>query len=345
MKRILLIATGGTIASVQTENGLAPASTAEELLSYIPEAGKFCEVSVRQLFSLDSTNVQPEHWIRISQEIREEYSRFDGFVITHGTDTMAYSAAALSYLIQNSEKPIILTGSQKPISVPITDARKNLMDSLRFASRDGVRGVYLVFDGKAILGTRARKIRSKSYSAFESINYPVAAFIDENRIIQYVDGESRDGTVRFYENLKPSVFVLKLIPGMQPDILPYLFERYDCLVVESFGVGGIPESLLDEFYTQMNKWKDKGKILVMTTQVANEGSNMTVYEVGKKVKLDFKILEAYDMTLEATITKMMWIMGMGDQTFEEMKRDFYRLVNHDILFTKRMEGELNGKKH
>ena len=214
MKRILLIATGGTIAAVQTENGLAPASTAEELLSYIPEAGKFCEVSVRQLFSLDSTNVQPEHWIRISQEIREEYSRFDGFVITHGTDTMAYSAAALSYLIQNSDKPIILTGSQKPISVPITDARKNLMDSLRFASRDGVRGVYLVFDGKAILGTRARKIRSKSYSAFESINYPVAAFIDENRIIQYVDGESRDGTVRFYENLKPSVFVLKLIPGM-----------------------------------------------------------------------------------------------------------------------------------
>ena len=87
MKRILLIATGGTIASVQTENGLAPASTAEELLSYIPEAGKFCEVSVRQLFSLDSTNVQPEHWICISQEIREEYSRFDGFVITHGTDT------------------------------------------------------------------------------------------------------------------------------------------------------------------------------------------------------------------------------------------------------------------
>ena len=100
-----------------------------------------------------------------------------------------------------------------------------------------------------------------------------------------------------------------------------------------------PESLLDEFYTQMNKWKDKGKILVMTTQVANEGSNMTVYEVGKKVKLDFKILEAYDMTMEATITKMMWLMGMGDQTFEEMKQDFYRLVNHDILFTKRMEGE------
>ena len=101
-------------------------------------------------------------------------------------------------------------------------------------------------------------------------------------LVRYITEMPYTGPVRFYYEMKNSVYVLKLIPGMQPDILPYLFERYDCLVVESFGVGGIPESLLDEFYTQMNKWKDKGKILVMTTQVANEGSNMTVYEVGKK---------------------------------------------------------------
>ena len=196
-----------------------------------------------------------------------------------------------------------------------------------------------MFDGKVIVGTRARKERAKSYNAFCSINFPYQAVIQDGMLVRYITEMPYTGPVRFYYEMKNSVYVLKLIPGMQPDILPYLFERYDCLVVESFGVGGIPESLLDEFYTQMNKWKDKGKILVMTTQVANEGSNMTVYEVGKKVKLDFKILEAYDMTLEATITKMMWIMGMGDQTFEEMKRDFYRLVNHDILFTKRIEGE------
>ena len=323
MKRILLIATGGTIASVQTENGLAPASTAEELLSYIPEAGKFCEVSVRQLFSLDSTNVQPEHWIRISQEIREEYSRFDGFVITHGTDTMAYSAAALSYLIQNSEKPIILTGSQKPISVPITDARKNLMDSLRFASRDGVRGVYLVFDGKAILGTRARKIRSKSYSAFESINYPVAAFIDENRIIQYVDGESRDGTVRFYENLKPSVFVLKLIPQ-------YIGERYDAIIIESYGVGGIPFYNKRNFLSGLENLTKKGKIVVIATQVMLEGSDAEVYEVGYKAVNSYNVLQAYDMTVEAAAVKLMWIMGQT-RDFETVKKMFYTKVSQDIL--------------
>jgi len=296
MKRILLIATGGTIASVQTENGLAPASTAEELLSYIPEAGKFCEVSVRQLFSLDSTNVQPEHWIRISQEIREEYSRFDGFVITHGTDTMAYSAAALSYLIQNSEKPIILTGSQKPISVTITDARKNLMDSLRFASRDGVRGVYLVFDGKAILGTRARKIRSKSYSAFESINYPVAAFIDENRIIQYVDGESRD----------------------------------DAIIIESYGVGGIPFYNKRNFLSGLENLTKKGKIVVIATQVMLEGSDAEVYEVGYKAVNSYNVLQAYDMTVEAAAVKLMWIMGQT-RDFETVKKMFYTKVSQDIL--------------
>lgn len=124
---------------------------------------------------------------------------------------------------------------------------------------------------------------------------------------------------------------------MKPDILHYLFEHYDCIVIESFGVGGIPKTLVDEFYREMEKWQDKGKILVMTTQVASEGSNMTVYEVGKRVRLDFKILEAYDMTLEATITKLMWLMGRGTQLFEEVKAGFYKMINHDILFTKRLE--------
>ena len=149
MKKILLLATGGTIASVQTEQGLAPATTAEEILSYIPEAKNLCDLSVQQIFNIDSTNIQPEHWVKIATEIQKEYERYDGFVITHGTDTMAYTSAALSYLIQNSEKPIIITGSQRPISASITDATKNLMDSIRFAIKKNVHGVFLVFDGRS----------------------------------------------------------------------------------------------------------------------------------------------------------------------------------------------------
>ena len=148
MKKLLLLTTGGTIASVETENGLAPAATPQELLSYIPQADTFCEVDVRQLFNIDSTNIQPEHWTRIALEIETSFTDYDGFVITHGTDTMAYTAAALSYLVQNAPKPIVLTGSQKPMSAPVTDAKKNLLDSLRFAVQNDVHGVYVVFDGK-----------------------------------------------------------------------------------------------------------------------------------------------------------------------------------------------------
>ena len=127
---------------------------------------------------------------------------------------MAYTASALSYLIQNPGKPIILTGAQKPISAPITDARKNLIDSIRFAVKEGVKGVHIVFDGKAILGTRARKVRTKSYSAFDSINYPVVAFIYEKRILQYVESGEEQGELRFYEKVNRKVFLMKLISGM-----------------------------------------------------------------------------------------------------------------------------------
>lgn len=145
--------------------------------------------------------------------------------------------------------------------------------------------------------------------------------------------------VCFSYDMKDSVYVLKLIPGMHASILPYLFMHYDCIVIESFGVGGIPNTLVQEFYREMKEWEGKGKYVVMTTQVANEGSNMTVYEVGKRVKQDFKLLEAYDMTLEAVITKMMWLMGRGQSDYEGMKREFYTEINHDILFTKRLERE------
>lgn len=133
MKKIMLIATGGTIASGYTEEGLAPRFKAEELLEYVEEYREFCSVEVLQPFNLDSTNVCGKHWLELAAIIREHYEDFDGFVICHGTDTMAFTAAALSYLVQNSSRPIVVTGSQKPINLPVTDARTNLLDSLRFA--------------------------------------------------------------------------------------------------------------------------------------------------------------------------------------------------------------------
>ena len=147
MKRILLIATGGNIACKYTEEGLAPELSAEELLAYVSAAEAFCQVEAVSPFSLDSTNINSSCWIKLARLIEYQYEHYDGFVICHGTDTMAYTAAALSYLVQNNKKPIIITGAQKPIDLAVTDARRNLLDSLRFAADDRAHGVSIVFGG------------------------------------------------------------------------------------------------------------------------------------------------------------------------------------------------------
>lgn len=176
MKHILLLATGGTIASRPTAaGGLAPAITSEELLACVPELADLCAIDAVQLFNLDSTNVGPAQWQEIVRSIRENYAAYDGFVIAHGTDTMAYTAAALSYMIQNSAKPVVLTGSQKSIYNRDTDARNNLYRAFVYAVSEGAWGVQLVFDNKVILGTRARKTRTRSFDAFSSIDYPETA--------------------------------------------------------------------------------------------------------------------------------------------------------------------------
>lgn len=181
MKKLLLLTTGGTIASVEGENGLAPGVKADELLTYVSKLDNDYTMETHSLMNIDSTNMQPEYWAEIANAVKEKYDAYDGFVITHGTDTMAYTSAALSYMLQHADKPIVITGSQIPITFQKTDAKKNITDAIRFAC-EGVGGVYVVFDGRVIQGTRAIKLRTKSYDAFESINYPYIAFITENGI-------------------------------------------------------------------------------------------------------------------------------------------------------------------
>ena len=150
MKKILMIGTGGTIASEMTPEGLTPELNTHQLLAYLPRIAQLCHVDCIQLYSLDSTSIHPTHWLGTAQAIREHYDDYDGFVISHGTDTMAYTAAALSYLVQDSPKPIILTGAQKPIWFDGTDSKRNLTDAFLYACR-GCGGVQIVFNGKVIL--------------------------------------------------------------------------------------------------------------------------------------------------------------------------------------------------
>ena len=329
--RVLLLATGGTIASQLTDHGLKPELGAEQLLSYIPELREEFQVEAIQVCNIDSTNMTPAVWDQIVAAIECNYLYYEGFVICHGTDTMAYTSAALSYMIQNSNKPIVVTGSQKPISEENTDARQNLIDSVRYAADPLSQGVVLVFNGNVIAGTRARKTYAHSYNAFSSVNFPVLALIREQKIIRFMPQQPFTEPVRFVYHLNDSVVVLKLIPGTKPGLVEYLFQNYDCLVIESFGVGGIPQTLMETFYQEMERWISSGKLVVMATQVANEGSNMAVYEVGQRVKEDFHLLEAYDMTLEATITKLMYLMRVCGNNYTAVCDGFYKTINYDIL--------------
>lgn len=332
MKRILMLGTGGTIASKRSANGLKPLITSEEILSYVPDTKEFCQTDTLQLFNIDSTNILPEHWLTITCAIEQHYQAYDGFVICHGTDTMAYTASALSYLIQNSKKPIVITGAQKPIDLEITDAKTNLTDSLRFASCGKSHGVTIVFDGKVIAGTRGKKVRTKSYNAFSSINFPYIATIQDEHIIFYLDDQSLiQEPVTFYHHMDPHITLLKLIPSMDAAVLNYMCEHCNAVIIESFGVGGLPSYECSSYYQVIEKWASLGKIIVMATQVTNEGSNMSVYEVGRCIKQEFGLLEAYDMTLEATVTKLMWILGQTNDP-ERVRELFYQTVNRDILW-------------
>ena len=330
-KRILLLGTGGTIASEMGENGLTPELTSEQLLRYIPDISDICQVDCIQLYSLDSTNIQPKHWVGMAAAIRRHYGDYDGFVISHGTDTMAYTAAALSYLIQGSPKPIVLTGAQKPIGFETTDSKQNLRDAFTVAASD-YHGVLLVFNGRVILGTRARKTRSKSFQAFSSINLPPVAIVQDGRLIPYIPVECRAEPM-FFDRVDERVALLKLIPGTDSGVITYLLEHNDALIIESYGVGGLPNYRTGDYYKAVKAGLDAGKIVVMTTQVANEGSDLAVYNVGAAIKSYLPIIEAYDMNTEAVVAKLMWILGQTREP-KRVAELFYTPVARDILSAK-----------
>lgn len=329
MKKILLITTGGTIASIQTNDGLVPGLQGEQLINYIPSIKTMCDVTIKSLFSLDSTNIYFKHWLKIANTIEEEYNNYDGFIICHGTDTMSYTASALSYLIQNSKKPIVLTGAQKPVNLEISDAKTNLLDSFTYACNESAKGVVLIFNGNVILGTRARKIRTKSFDAFKSIDFPRIAIVKDMNVINYIT--NLDDNTKFYNELNPNVGLLKLIPGTDESVLEFMLTKYDALVIESFGVGGIPNYKNSNFNEIIEKYTKLGKIIVMTTQVPNEGSDIAIYQVGHYLKQNPNILEAYDMTTESVVTKLMWILA-NTKDLNIIKELFYKTISNDILF-------------
>ena len=371
MKRVLVIATGGTIASAEEGSGLAPALTGEQLVALVPEVAQMCHVEVSQVMNVDSTNMRPEGWLAIADEVRRRYDDFDGFVVLHGTDTLAYTAAGLSYLVQRSPKPVVLTGSQLPMGDPGTDGKRNLLDAVRVACDDAAAGVLVAFGGKVIAGTAARKVRTRDFEAFDSLNVPDLGTVSESgvqwaaaareliapgaadgrapageagagregfsadggsareehgRIFARTErerasvlsgGSERDSAAagpsapRFFDTLNPRVMALKVTPGMDGCVVDALRPLCDALVVEAFGLGGIPEyaGVTDALLN----WADAGKTLVMTTQCPFEGADLSVYEVGRAFCNRPGVLMGGAATTEALLAKTMWALAQAER--------------------------------
>ncbi|WP_028549266.1 asparaginase [Paenibacillus sp. UNC451MF] len=326
MKKLLLLATGGTITAIQGDEGLAPGMNAEELVSFLQAKDQNYQIVSKLLMNIDSTNMQPESWVEIAKAVYDNYSEYDGFVITHGTDTMAYTSAALSYMLQNLSKPVVITGSQIPINYKKTDAKKNVMDAIRFACED-TGGVFLVFDGRVIRGTRAVKIRTKSYDAFESINHPYVAYINDTGI-KYVSSKPGKSTKKpkLDASLCPDVFLLKLLPGTKPELFSQLKPLYKGVIIESFGNGGIPFQGRD-LLPEVRELIASGIAVVISTQCLEEGEDLNLYEVGRKVAQD-RIILSGDMNTEAIVPKLMWALGKTED-LDEVKKIMEKPINQD----------------
>lgn len=328
-KRILIITTGGTLASAVSKEGLVPELASKDIFNSIEGIATYYEVEFLDLFSLDSSNIQPEEWAILAQEISQRYNKFEGIVVIHGTDTMAYTAAALSFMLLHIPIPVILTGSQLSILNPIADAVENCRCAINMAGSE-IPGVYVAFNRKVICGTRASKVRTISFDAFESINSPYVGVVNSNGLdIAKYALKKRRNSFQLKDKLCTKVFLLKLIPGTDPSIFDLLHGMgYKGIVVEAFGIGGMHFERRD-LPEAIGRAIEKGMTILVGSQCLYEGSNLSIYQTGQKI-LQQGAIPAYDMTIEAAVTKLMWVLG---QTEDKAKIKTY--------FQKDLAGEVN----
>ena len=317
---ILLIYTGGTIGMVQdpTDQTLKPFDF-KQILDSVPELSKFAYRIDSYSFDpiIDSSDIEPSLWQELAELIASRYDSYDGFVVLHGTDTMAFSASALSFMLGDLTKPVIFTGSQLPIGVPRTDGRENLISSVEIAAaKDGnghaiVPEVCICFDNMLMRGNRSTKANSDNFSAFRSENCPLLAEAGINiryntSIIRYP--ESWDAPLHLYTKLDTRVSILKIHPGITPQVVRNILlgEQTRAVIIETYGSGNAPSK--GWFLDIVKEAAASGKILLNVTQCIGGSVNMDIYSTGKALK-SAGVLNGYDCTTESALAKLFWLMG------------------------------------
>lgn len=307
MPRILLLHTGGTLGMAGSRpSALRPAAsskTLKTLRARCPELFQLADLELEVFSNLDSSEMQPELWSRLAAHLHRRLPDFDGAVVTHGTDTLAYTASALSFLLPGLRKPVVLTGSQRPLGELRSDAPLNLIDSVLSAIQ-GPPEVCICFDSHLYRGNRTRKVKVAEYDAFESPNFPLLGILGVEAT--FSPGLVPQGRPRLLERLEPRVFLLKVFPGLDPALPLALLPHVRGLVVEAYGAGNFPvdASLGRSLLPLFREARERDVPVVVVSQAHRNGVNLTLYESGAAA-LGLGALSGGDMTPSAALVKLM----------------------------------------
>ena len=328
MNKVLLISTGGTITMVRDKatQALVPADM-ETFKAYLPELFAGAVHVDIQAFSplIDSSDVNPECWVRIARMVYDHYDEYDGFVVLHGTDTMSYSASALSFMLQNLSKPVVFTGSQLPVGVLRSDAKENLLTAIEIAAAKDEEGnaivpeVTIYFEDRLFRANRTTKRNAEHFSAFNSYNYPALAkagvhITYQPHLVHYSDPNA---PLILHTSFDCNVAVLKLFPGIrQPVVRALLHTRgVKGVVLETFGAGNAPTD--QWLYRELKAAVDRGIIIVNKTQCNTGSVEMGLYAVSLNL-MKAGVISGYDITTEALLTKMMLLLGENPEHAKEL---------------------------
>jgi L-asparaginase len=312
LKRILVMFCGGTLTMVHRPDGSYgtpddPDRAMRAILDLEPRLpDEVARLEARFVANIDSTNVEPDHWVKMIGTIADSYEDYDGFVITHGTDTMAYTASALSVAIADLGKPVVITGAQIPSERIDSDAQRNFVNAVRVATLD-LAGVYLVFDEEIIEGRKATKVSESKLNAFETVNDRVFGEIRTDIRFTGPVPARHDRRPDFRPTFDPAVAVATIVPGFLPGQISALIAcGAKAIVVRGYGVGNVPTRLLPEIEAAIGG----GVPVVVATQCVEGSTDMEVYEVGRSV-LTAGAIQGRDFSLEYTVTRAMWVLGQG----------------------------------